>query len=97
MTDTPAQMILIGDNAFKEYKGAFTELFVLTQLLPQNLPIYYYSANDSRIKIDFIVQKDTKVIPIEVKAEINTKSKSLKTYIEKKSGVKRLEIINAFI
>ena len=92
MTNTPAQMILIGDNAFKEYKGAFTELFVLTQLLPQNLPIYYYSANDSRIKIDFIVQKDTKVIPIEVRAQINTKSKSLKTYIEKNPELKGLRL-----
>ena len=44
------------------------------------------------VKIDLIVQKDTKVIPIEVKAEINTKSKSLKTYIEKNPELKGLRL-----
>lgn len=83
MTDTPAENIIIGDNIFREYKGAFTELFVYTQLIPQDKPIYYYSANDSRVEIDFLVQNGAKVIPVEVKAEENVKSKSLRTYLEK--------------
>lgn len=84
MTDTPPSQIIIGDNAFKEYKGMFTELFVLQQLkATDRIPIYYYSGNDSRVEIDFIVQCDTKVIPIEVKAETNLRSKSLRTYISK--------------
>ena len=73
MTETPAESIIIGDNIFREYKGAFTELFVYTQLLPQHLPTYYYNANDSRIEIDFLIQKNTRIIPTEVKAEENVK------------------------
>lgn len=84
MTDTPPSQILIGDNAFKEYKGMFTKLFVLQQLkATDRIPVYYYSGSDSRVEIDFIVQCGSKVIPIEVKAETNLRSKSLRTYISK--------------
>lgn len=82
MADTPPADILVTNNAFVEYKGAFTELFAVTQLVPQGVPIYYYSTNDSRVEIDLVVQKDTRIIPIEVKAEVNVKSKSLRTFVE---------------
>lgn len=83
----PAQ-ILIGDNAFKEYKGMFTELFVLQQMETIDIPIFYYSGSDSTVEIDFIVQCGSKVYPIEVKAETNLRSKSLRTYIGKHPGMK---------
>ena len=92
MTDTPAEAIIIGDNIFREYKGAFTELFVYTQLVKFNIPIYYYSSNDSRVEIDFLAQIGTKIIPIEVKAEVNVKSKSLRTYIDKHTKLKGLRL-----
>ncbi|MCH5312081.1 MAG: ATP-binding protein [Prevotella sp.] len=92
MTNTPAESIIIGDNIFREYKGAFTELFVYTQLAPIHIPIYYYSANDSRVEIDFLVQKGTNVIPVEVKAEENVKSKSLRIYIEKHPNLKGMRL-----
>lgn len=89
MTDTPASQILIGDNAFKEYKGMFTELFVLQQLkAAEKFPTYYYSANDSSIEIDFLIQCQSHVYPIEVKAETNLRSKSLRTYISKHPDLK---------
>ena len=81
--EAPADKILVGDNAFKEYKGAFSEAFVLTQLMPLHKPIAYYSTNNSQIEIDFVFQDDSRVIPIEVKAEANVKSKSLRTFIDK--------------
>lgn len=82
LTQTPASQILIGDNVFSEYKGAFTENFVLQQLktLPE-LPIYYYSKQNSTQEIDFIIQAGHKVFPVEVKAENNVKAKSLATFI----------------
>lgn len=92
MTDTPAEAIIIGDNIFREYKGAFTELFVYTQLVKFNIPIYYYNSNDSRVEIDFLAQIGTKIIPIEVKAEVNVKSKSLRTYIDKHTKLKGLRL-----
>lgn len=92
MTDVDSKDILVGDSMMREYKGAFTELYVLTQIMPFDLPIYYYSANDSRIEIDFLVQHSGRVIPIEVKAEENVKSKSLRTYIEKHPQLHGLRI-----
>ena len=76
----------------KEYKGAFTELFVLTQLMTEDLPIYYFSSNDSRVEIDLIIQKGTAVVPIEVKAEENVHAKSLRTFIGKHPELKGLRL-----
>lgn len=92
MADIDSKDILVGDNMLREYKGAFTEQYVLTQMMPFNMPTYYYSANDSRIEIDFLVQHSGRIIPIEVKAEENVKSKSLKTYIEKHPQLRGLRI-----
>lgn len=92
MTNTPAEAIIIGDNIFHEYKGAFTELFVYTQLVTLNIPVYYHSSNDSRVEIDFLVQNGTQIIPIEVKAEENVKAKSLRTYIEKHPELKGMRL-----
>lgn len=82
LTMTPPEQILIGDNVFSEYKGAFTENFVLQEMktLP-NLPVYYYSKDNSTQEVDFIVQAGSNVLPIEVKAEENVKAKSLSTFI----------------
>lgn len=78
----PPEQILIGDNVFSEYKGALTENYVLQQLkVIANLPIYYYSKQNSTQKIDFIVQAGSTVLPIEVKAEENVKAKSLAAFI----------------
>lgn len=79
----PAENVLIGDNIFSEYKGAFTELFVYTQMVPQGMPICYFSSNDSKIEVDFVVQNGGRIIPVEVKAEENVRSKSLRTFVEK--------------
>lgn len=92
MTDTPAESILIGDHVFSEYKGAFTELYVLTQLMLIGIPVFYHSTNDSRAEVDFIVQHGSRIVPVEVKAEVNVHSKSLRTYIEKHPSLRGLRI-----
>lgn len=61
-------------------------------MVSKGIPAYYYSANDSRVEIDFIIQKDEKVIPIEVKAEVNVRSKSLRTYIDKHPQLKGMRL-----
>lgn len=79
--------MLIGDNAFKEFKGAFTENFVLTQVKSLEIHsemdknIFYYSKDASTMEVDMIVQTKDRVIPTEVKAEVNVQSKSLNTFI----------------
>lgn len=89
MTDTPAAQILIGDDAFKEYGRMFAKLFVLQQLkAAEKFPTYYHSTNDSSIEIDFLIQCQSHIYPIEVKAEANLRSKSLRTYISKHPELK---------
>src|SRR5574344_368878 len=93
MVDTPAADILIGDHIFKDYKGAFSELYVLQQLKTiDNMPVYYFSSNDTRVELDFIVQCGARIIPIEVKAEENLRAKSLRQYITKYPDLKGMRM-----
>jgi len=87
MVDVPAKEVLINDNMFIEYKGAFTEQYVLQEIIEYGLQPYYYSKENSRLEIDLIVQTD-EVYPIEVKAEENLKSKSLKTAYDENPKLK---------
>lgn len=81
MVDIPASDVITTGSAIVEYRGAFTELFVLTQMMPMDIPTYYYSSNDSTVEIDFLVQHEAEIIPIEVKAEVNVKAKALRQFI----------------
>lgn len=79
----PAQM-LVSNKVMTESKGAFTENYVLCQLLShQNIFTYYYSREDARLEIDFLAQYQGIITPIEVKAEENLRSKSLRAFIDK--------------
>ena len=88
LSETPPEQILIGDNVFEEYKGAFTENYVLQQLksLPRTF-VYYYSNDNSTLEIDFVVQHEAHVIPIEVKAEENLRAKSLRQFVTDNPGL----------
>ena len=46
-----------------------------------NISVYYYSKDNSTMEIDFLIQTEEKVIPIEVKASVNVKSKSLSLFV----------------
>lgn len=84
MSNTPSQSLLNGNTLFSDFKGAMTEQYVLQQLkVNQLLSIYYWSAENSRGEIDFLIQQNEKIIPIEVKAEENLKAKSLRAFIER--------------
>ena len=82
MADTAAKDVLLGDSIFTEYKGAFTEQYVLQQMLAQGVRnIYYYSAEDSRMEMDFLIQREGKLLPIEVKGGTSVKATSLHYYL----------------
>lgn len=81
MSDVTAKEVITGENYFSEYKGAFTEQYVAQELIALGERVYYYSKENSTLEIDFIIQKNA-VYPIEVKAEENVKSKSLRTVYE---------------
>jgi hypothetical protein len=82
MAQTDPSLMLVGNSVFSEYKGAFTENYVMTQLVAhKDCVIGYYSKENSTMELDFIVQYRTHLLPIEVKAETNVKSKSLRNFI----------------
>ena len=76
------QSVLLGSNdLFVEFKGALTEQYVLQQLKTmKNIETYYWSSDRGISEVDFVVDNGERIIPIEVKAEINLQSKSLKIY-----------------
>lgn len=83
LCETEPADILLGSKAFVEFKGVFAENYVLQQLTAkQNLPTYYYSKDNSTQEVDFLVQTAERIVPLEVKAEENVKSKSLSTFIK---------------
>ena len=79
-------------DVFKEFKGSFTECYVNEQLARIQIPTFYHSSNESECAIDFAIQTEKRVIPIEAKAEENVKGKSLKTYIDEHSALKGLRV-----
>ena len=81
LSEVNAKDILIDNKIFSEYKGAFTEQYVAQQLISNKEHPYYYSKENSSLELDFVIQKDN-VFPIEVKAEENVRSKSLKTVVD---------------
>lgn len=79
-----AKIILEGNRLFEEFKGALTEQYVLQQMIvdPEN-DIFYWSSENATSEVDFLVQTDEWIIPMEVKAEENLQAKSLKIFMQK--------------
>ena len=76
--------LLDGNDLFVEFKGALTEQYVCQQLKTiENLGVYYYTNDRGSCEVDFVVDTGEQIIPVEVKAEVNLRAKSLKTYQEK--------------
>ena len=88
MSGLPPQTLLEGNILFTDYKGAITEQYVLQQLKSvKGLNIYYWSSDTSKGELDFLLQKEIYIIPVEVKAEENLQSKSLRSFVEKNPGL----------
>ena len=84
MSELDAQMILEGNRLFVEFKGALTEQFVLQQLVcDTSYTPYYFGTESATFEQDFLVQKGMEAVPIEVKAETNVRSQSLRAFYEK--------------
>jgi len=76
--------IIMGNELFTEFKGALTEQFVMQQLKSTKIdPVAYWTNERSTAEIDFIIQHQGEIIPIEVKTSENLKAKSFKLFCEK--------------
>jgi len=89
MAKLPLKTILEGNAIFTEFKGALTENYVIQQLLlNEDNDIYYWTNENSTAEVDFVVQNEEEIIPIEVKSGTNVKSVSFKFFCEKYKPVK---------
>lgn len=86
MTGLSQRTLLDGNDLFTEFKGALTEQYVCQQLKTiDDLHTYYFTNDRGSCEVDFIIDTGEQIVPVEVKAEINLRAKSLKTYQEKYS------------
>lgn len=84
MSELEAESILQGNDIFIEFKGALSEQYVLQQLISDTeYTPYYYGTEKATFEQDFLIQKGKNIIPIEVKAETNIHSQSLRAYCDK--------------
>ena len=104
MSALPIRSVLEGNALFTNFKGALTEQFVLCELRAAGFEPAYWRADSGTAELDFVVQSETDVVPIEVKAATNTKAKSLAMYREAfhpalsiKSSLKPYHTDNALI
>jgi len=84
MAKLPLKTILDGNAIFTEFKGALTEQFVIQQLLfHEENDVYYWANENSTVEVDFVIQNEEEIVPIEVKSGTNVKSFSFRFFCDK--------------
>jgi len=73
--------ILYLSNELNDFKGGMVENYVCNELITNDYTNYYWES-DRAAEVDFIIQREGKIIPIEVKAADHTRAKSLKVYMD---------------
>ncbi|MDE6379829.1 MAG: ATP-binding protein [Muribaculaceae bacterium] len=85
MSSLDSETIVKGNSIFTEFKGALTEQYTLQELILHN-ELYYFAKANSQLEIDFLIQANGNVIPIEVKAEENLRARSLRQFVADNSS-----------
>ena len=81
-TELDVKTLLEGNRIFEEFKGSLTEQYVLQEMISNGITPFYWSSSGTA-EVDFVFKHESDVFPLEVKAEENLQSKSLKVYNEK--------------
>ena len=76
------KVVIDGDLLFTEFKGALTENFIAVELAAKNNSLHYWTS-EGTAEIDFLLETDHEIYPLEVKAGISQKKKSLLVYNQK--------------
>ena len=91
MANTDSSQILIKSDLIADFNGGLAEQFILQQMKSKQIdPIYYHSTDDSRLKLDFLIQSDGCLLPIEVKSGESVRSNSLSVLLQKTPGLKAI-------
>lgn len=92
LAEAPVDQMLVGNSVFTEFKGMFTEQYVMQQLKVLGFTPYYWSNSKTPSEIDFVIQQGSRVIPVEVKAEENVRARSLSQFVKDHAGLKGLRL-----
>ena len=91
MANTDASQILIKSDLIADFNGGLAEQFILQQMKSKQIdPIYYHSTDDSRLELDFLIQSDGHLLPIEVKSGESVRSNSLSMLLQKTPGLRAI-------
>ena len=82
MAGVPASAMLINTDALTEYKGMVSEQYVAQQLSSADIDLFYWSNSRTPAELDFVVQLNGRVYPVEVKAGANVRGKSLSQFLK---------------
>ena len=83
MCDLSVPVLLNKSDIFTFAKGALTEQYVLEEMVALGMHPYYWSPDNAKAEIEFLVQGESAIFPVEAKAEVNLRAQSLKSYIER--------------
>lgn len=84
MASLDIRVLLEKERIFTEFKGALTEQYVMQQLrLRSEDYIGYWTNERSTAEVDFVIQREAEIVPIEVKAEQNVRARSFKSFYDK--------------
>lgn len=79
--DVVPEDVLYSSSELNDFKGAMSENYVDTQLVANGYTPYYWES-DRKAEVDFVIQRQGRLIPIEVKSADNTRAKSLTVYMD---------------
>lgn len=74
--------LMTNSNEISEYRGGLTENYVAQALLTNKYSLYYWES-DGKAEIDFVIVKDNKIIPVEVKSNDNVRTRSLSVFCQR--------------
>lgn len=87
MSETAPESLLVAANGMEEAKGAFTQNYVMSQLVASRRNSVFYYSSGNKLELDFLIQHGTEIVPIEAKAEENLRSKSLASFVSSHPGM----------
>ncbi len=83
MTGISQRVLLQGNELFEEIKGVLAEQFVCQQIRSKSIDCHYWSPEGGTSEVDFVVQREDRIVPVEVKSGSNLRSRSLRVYFDK--------------
>ncbi|MBD5248314.1 MAG: ATP-binding protein [Barnesiella sp.] len=87
MAGINALSIIVNPDSLSEFKGMLTEEYVCQQLVSIGFKPFYWSNDKTPAELDFIIDVDGQPIPIEVKAAVNVRSRSLSQFLKDNPGI----------